>query len=198
MLTSHPKHPRSRRVVRLLGSTLVVVLAGVSSGPPVLAQDVTASVASGSSAVPAVVGDDAGQSLRDRRAEDLVLAARELVVGQSWAEAGFLYEQAAALRAPADPRAIDDLSEAANLYAFGDDRTKSVAMLERAGERALEMGEVVRAATAFQQAAVLNAKIGGVRYKTTSLWEKVCDLSGSPRLTNEERDAMVRRVPICR
>jgi len=198
MLRWHPMYSFSRIVVRLAGGALVVALSGLSIAPPALAQDVTASVATGSPASPAPVGEDAEQALRDRQADDLVLMARDLVAGQSWAEAASLYEQAAELRATYDLRALDELSEAANLYAFGDDARKSVKILETAGERAQEIGEDFRAATAFQQAAVLNAQIGGVRYKTTTLWEKVCDLSESPGLTKDQRDALVRKVPICR
>lgn len=198
MLTRHPKDSLSRMVTRLAGGTLVVTITGLSLAQSALAQDVTASVAPGSSSNPGLVEDEAARPPGDRRADELVSAAGDLVAAQSWAQAASTYEQAAALRASSDIRAVDELWEASNLYAFAQDHRRAVQLLERAGERAAEMDEVLRAAKSFQQAAVLNAKIGGVRYKTTALWEKVCELSESPRLTDSQRDGLLRRVPTCR
>ena len=198
MLACHPKYSLSRTVTRLAGGALVITFAGLCLPRSVLAQDVAVSVEAGSSSNPGTAGNDAEPPLPDQRADELIVEASELVTEQSWGEAASLYEQAAALRAPSDPRGVDELREAANLYAFARDGRKAVELLEAAGERALESGDAFSAAVSFQQAAALNGNIRGVRYKTTRLWERVCTLSSSPQVTDEQREALLRGVPECR
>lgn len=103
-----------------------------------------------------------------------------------WPEAARMLEEAAGLRTADDVRAVDDLIIAAAAHRWARERTAGRATYVRAGERALALGDVVRAANAFLCAAV----IAHEQKDAAGAWElktRAERLAQSPLLTDGQR-----------
>lgn len=82
--------------------------------------------------------------------------ARPLIdVRPRWKEMADLFVQAAQIRTADDPRGVDDLVLAAAGYRWVGKRSPARATYVAAAERALALGDIVRAADAFLCAAVI-------------------------------------------
>ena len=129
------------------------------------------------------------------KADKLDAEARNLELND-WSRmtrAAELREQAANLRAADDPKGSVSLYWAArSRYYSGDPRAARV-LMEQAGERALAMGDVLNAVTAFTEAAYICADIkDGERMRTLALKARL--LSHSPQLTAEQREQLLTRL----
>jgi len=112
---------------------------------------------------------------------------------QQLKKAARLRELAADLRAAEDPAGVVSLYWAArDRYYSGDPRAARTLMVQTA-ERALAMGDVLNAATAFTEAAYISADIkDGVRMR--ALAEKARLLSASPMLSEDQRYQLRTRL----
>ncbi len=105
---------------------------------------------------------------------------------KKWAQMADLYAQAAQVRTADDPRGVDDLVLAAAGYRWAGKRTPARATYVAAAERALGLGDVVRAADAFLCAAV----IANEQKDLPAAWElkaRAERLAQSPLLTDGQR-----------
>jgi hypothetical protein len=108
-------------------------------------------------------------------------------------KAARLRELAAELRTPEDPAGTVSLYWAArDRYYSGDPKTARV-LMEQAADRALAMGDVLNAVTAYTEAAYICADIkDGERMRT--LADKARLLANSPMLTAEQRYQLRTRL----
>jgi hypothetical protein len=108
-------------------------------------------------------------------------------------KAARLRELAADLRAPDDPEGTVSLYWAArDRYYSGDPKAARV-LMEQAADRALAMGDILNAVTAYTEAAYICADIkDGERMR--SLAAKAKMLSNSPQLTAEQRYQLRTRL----
>jgi hypothetical protein len=107
----------------------------------------------------------------------------------NWAQlekAAELREQAAELRTLADPKAVVSLYWAARDRYYSDDRLAGRRLMEQSAERAIAIGDVVGAATAFTEAAYIAAELKDVQ-RTRTLATKARLLALSPMLTDEQK-----------
>ncbi len=135
----------------------------------------------------------AAQAIRDKSAPApspavaLEAQARPMMdEPKKWAEMADLFAQAAQIRSADDPRAVDDLIIAAAAYRWAGKRTPARETYVSAGERALALGDVVRAADAFLCGAV----IANEQKDTPAAWElkgRAERLAQSPLLTEGQR-----------
>lgn len=105
---------------------------------------------------------------------------------KQWPAMAELYVQAAQLRTADDPRGVDDLILAAAAYRWSGKRTPARTTFVAAGERALSLGDVVRAADAFLTAAV----IANEQKDLAAAWQlkgRAERLAQSPLLTDGQR-----------
>jgi hypothetical protein len=103
-----------------------------------------------------------------------------------------LLVQSAQLRDPADRMAFTSLWKAGRLYSYAEDRKSAQRTLTRAGELALGNGELLLAANALLDAAMVAAErrdAGGLR-----LVDRAQILARSPHLTASERQAILSRI----
>jgi len=119
---------------------------------------------------------------------DLETRARVLIdTPKKWPEAARMLEEAAGLRAADDARAVDDLIIAAAAHRWAHERAAGRATYVAAGERALALGDVVRAAHAFLCAAV----IAHEQKDEAGAWAlkgRAERLAQSPLLTDSQRN----------
>ena len=108
-------------------------------------------------------------------------------------EAAWLHKQAASLRDPADPAGVQQLAVAAHLFNYANRPFDARRTMEEAAERALGMGDLVRAAQAYVEATFL-AKAQNNRSEMNRLGRKALLLTHSPRLTPEERRLLTNRI----
>jgi hypothetical protein len=108
-------------------------------------------------------------------------------------EAARLYKQSAALRAEADPRAVEALAMAAHLYNYAGRLFDARKTMEQAAKRALAGGDVLRASIANMEAAMFAYKDGNLE-EMQRLGRKALKLSESPLLTEEQRATIVSRL----
>lgn len=109
-----------------------------------------------------------------------------------WNQAAELYRQAAALRPAGDALAIADLKSAARLAFYRGKDRQAIRDLEKAGQRALDIGDVVAAANAFADAAWIAGKDGnGARAK--ALMERAQLLALSPLISPTDRAELESR-----
>ncbi len=95
-----------------------------------------------------------------------VLESRAAALIQSRADyvkAARAFGKAAALRAQDDPRAVTDLRLAGLLYADAGDLRRAGSTMEKAGLRALALGDFGAAAEAYTNAAFIAARVGSAR-----------------------------------
>ena len=128
----------------------------------------------------------AADELKERAAKLLDQPAR-------YSEAARLYQESAALRAPSDPRAIDELTTAAHLFHYANRLLDARRAMELAARRALADGDVVRASQATVEAALFAHKQGSNAH-TQRLGRAALKLAASPLLTAEQRAALVARL----
>ncbi|MFL5604912.1 MAG: hypothetical protein ACJ8AD_00570 [Gemmatimonadaceae bacterium] len=126
----------------------------------------------------------------DREAEEY-----ELTDMSKWRVAARLRQEAASLRAADDPKGPLSLYWAArDQYYTGDERGGRVLMVQSA-ERALSIGDVVHAATAYTEAAYIASELRDMRgareYAT-----KARLLALSPMLTDAQREQIRKNLAI--
>jgi hypothetical protein len=159
----------------------------------------TASAAIAVCAFPAVARAQMLEPIRitDARQKAEKLDAEALSYEQNdWGQlkkAARLRELAADLRTPDDPEGTVSLYWAArDRYYSGDPKAARV-LMEQAADRALAMGDVVNAVTAYTEAAYICADIkDGERMRT--LASKARLLANSPMLTAEQRSQLRTRL----
>jgi hypothetical protein len=125
------------------------------------------------------------------------LDAEALVVEENdWSQlkkAARLREEAAGLRTEDDPAGTVSLYWAArDRYYSGDAKTARV-LMEKAADRALAMGDVLNAVTAYTEAAYICADIKDGDHMRT-LATKARLLANSPLLTADQRDQLRTRL----
>lgn len=108
-------------------------------------------------------------------------------------EAARLHKQSAYLRNRNDPEAVQSLAMAAHLFGYAKRPLEARKTMEEAAERALAMGDVVRAAQAYVEASFFADKQKN-RVETERLGRKALLLAGSPLLAGDQRDAIMKRI----
>jgi hypothetical protein len=142
------------------------------------------------------------QMLQTIRVTDAVQKAEKLEAEalsyeqNDWSQlkkAARLREQAAELRADNDPAAAVSLYWAARDRYYSGDAKAARILMEQAGDRALAMGDVLNAVTAYTEAAYVAADLqDGERMRT--LASKARLLANSPMLTAEQRFQLRTRL----
>ena len=173
------RHPVRRRPMRNLPFMSLAIAGLALLAPPARAQSIVA---------PADPGD------RMATAERLEQRAAELYAQPRRAEeAARLQQRSALLRDADDPRAIASLEMAARLLAYANRPTDARRIMEQAAERALAMGDVVRAADAYLDAAAI-AQEQHSQAQVNRLGRKALLLASSPVLKPAERAGIVDRI----
>lgn len=109
-----------------------------------------------------------------------------------WDRAASLFRRAAQLRSPADPAAVEDLLRAARLSFYEGRTLQSVRDFENAGQRALNLGDVLVAANAFADAAWV-ADNRGRGEQAHGLLSRAQLLSNSPLIRESDRSQLRTR-----
>jgi hypothetical protein len=109
------------------------------------------------------------------------------------AEAARLHKQSAYSRNRNDPEAVQSLAMAAHLFGYAKRPIEARRTMEEAAERALAMGDVVRAAQAYVEASFFADKQEN-RAEMERLGRKALLLAGSPLLAADQRDAIMKRI----
>lgn len=104
----------------------------------------------------------------------------------AWERAARLFRRAANLRSEGDPAATENLIYAARLSYYEGNERQAVRDFEAAGQRALEMGDVIVAANAFTDAAWV-AQHRGYDERALALLSRAQLLSRSPLIPEDER-----------
>ncbi len=140
-----------------------------------------------------VAGDAAAQTIATMGAPSVSPAialesqAGPLIdVRNRWKEMADLFVQAAQIRTADDPRGVDDLVLAAAGYRWAGKRSPARTTYVAAAERALALGDIVRAADAFTCAAVIAYE----QKDLATAWElkgRAERLAQSPLLTEGQR-----------
>ena len=127
-------------------------------------------------------------------ADGLALKAESLATMLThFKQAADLFEQSAEARTQADPRAVSCLRSAATLRYNTGNKRRSLGLMEKAGDRAMRLGDVVTAANSYIDAAVIAAELRqGDRARELS--ERAVLLTKSPLLSEEQRGALVYRM----
>ena len=127
-------------------------------------------------------------------ADNLMLRAESLSTKLShFKQAAELFERSAEARTDADPRAVTCLRSAATLRYNSGNKRKGLGLMEKAGDRAIRLGDVVTAANAYIDAAVIASELRqGERAR--ELGERAVLLAKSPLLTAEQRGALEYRM----
>ncbi len=107
-------------------------------------------------------------------------------------EAAYLHLRSASLRDPGDPAAVQSLAMAAHLLGYADRPLEARRAMEQAAERALALGDIVRAASAYTEAAFFAQKANS-KDQVNRLGRKAILLASSPLLRAEERQAILGR-----
>jgi hypothetical protein len=108
-------------------------------------------------------------------------------------EAAQLQRQAAGLRAPDDPKGVGALIMSARLFNYAQKPLLARKTMEAAAERALAMGDVVRAAQAYVDAALIAQEQGSSK-QVVRLAHKAVLLTTSPLLRTDERAGIMNRI----
>jgi hypothetical protein len=108
-------------------------------------------------------------------------------------KAAALRENAAGLRTAEDPNGIVSLYWAARDRYYSGDRKAARALMEQTADRAIAIGDVLNAATAYTEAAYISADLKDIAHMRTFV-TKARLLSHSPMLTEEQRDALRTRL----
>lgn len=135
-----------------------------------------------------------GPDVSTVRAEQLQQQAMSLLMQpKHWKKAQRLLQQSAELRSAGDAEAYTCYMMAGRLSAVLHDNAGARESLVKAAEHALARGAVVDAASAFIDAAHAAARTGDVE-ATRALIERATLLTGSPRITPQERGALEHRL----
>lgn len=154
----------------------------------VLAAATTAGDLQAQSMAPA--GDEA---VRTEQARSLESQAGEAARTQSsFGKAARLYREAAEARS-GQPEAVQDLMMAGALSYYTGREGQAIRDLVKAGELALEWGDVMTAAQAFLDAAWVAGKDGRTD-DATELGRRAERLSASPLIQRQERSAILSRI----
>ena len=127
---------------------------------------------------------------RETESTDLFRQARGAEQTGEWGKAADLYERSAELRAEGDLMGATGYALAGRAYFFDDRPGRASRVWQKAGNRALIVGDVLAAARNFVHAAVA-AQEKGDETRAVELGWKAYYLSGSEALTSRER-AMIR------
>ena len=109
------------------------------------------------------------------------------------AEAARLHRASAYLRNPEDAEAVQSLAMAAQLFGYAKRPREAQRTMEEAAERALAMGDVVRAAQAYVEASFF-AHQQKNRGETQRLGRKALLLTSSPLLAADQLAAIMTRI----
>jgi hypothetical protein len=88
---------------------------------------------------------------------------------------------------------VQPLAWAAHLFGYAKRPLEARRTMEEAAERALAMGDVVRAAQAYVEASFFADKQKN-RVETERLGRKALLLAGSPLLAGDQRDEIMKRI----
>ena len=159
----------------------------------------TASAAIGLCAVPVAARAQTLEPIHvtDSRAKadklDEEARALELNDWSQMKRAAHLRELAADLRTPDDPKGSVSLYWAARSRYYSGDSRAARRLMEQAAERALAIGDVLNAATAFTEAAYISAELkDGARVR--ALAAKARLLTNSPMLSEAQRAQLRERL----
>jgi hypothetical protein len=108
-------------------------------------------------------------------------------------KAARLREEAAELRAAEDPNGVVSLYWAARDSYYGGDPRAARVLMERTADRAIAIGDVLNAATAYTEAAYISADLNDAEH-VRAFAAKARLLSNSPMLTEDQRDALRTRL----
>lgn len=109
------------------------------------------------------------------------------------AEAARLYRWSAQLREPTDPNAVASLALGAYMFGYAGLTSEARQTMELAGERALQVGNVERAAQAFVDAAFYAEKEKRPG-QVDRLGRKALLLAGSHHLTSAQKGTIRARI----
>jgi len=123
----------------------------------------------------------------ERRAQDLSFDNR------TFGEAARMYRKAAEVRGTKDPVTVTNLRWAGRLAYYAGNATQAVNDLKRAGDLALEWGDVLGAAESFFDAAWIAQKHGRPA-EAVKLADRGKELSEVPFLGAEQKAALQGRV----
>lgn len=159
----------------------------------------TATAALAMFALPAVTRAQMLDPIRitDSRLKAEKLDSEALFIEQNdWSQlkkAARLRELSAELRAPEDPEGTVSLYWAARDRYYSGDPQAARVLMERAGDRALAMGDVLNAATAYTEAAYICADTkDGERMRTLAVKARL--LANSPMLSENQRVQLRSRL----
>lgn len=135
------------------------------------------------------------QSTEDQlQADALHARANQLQTGLSnLSEAARLHAQEVELRSSFDPSAVDCLNIAANLFIAAKRPLDARRAMESAGDRALALGDIQRAALLYVNAAFIADGEKNVE-ETTRLGRKADLLTASPLLADAQKTDLHRRI----
>ncbi len=127
-------------------------------------------------------------------ADELALRAESLSTQTNqFKRAAELFELSANARGVGDSRAVTCLRSAATLRYNSGNKRKGLGLMEKAGDRAIRLGDVVIAANAYIDAAVIAHELRqGAR--ALELSQRAALLSKSPLLTADQRGALLERM----
>ena len=127
-------------------------------------------------------------------ADGLMLRAESLSTQLTqFKQAAALFEQSAEARTIGDTRAVSCLRSAAMLRYNSGNKRKGLGLMEKAGDRAIRLGDVVTAANSYIDAAVIAAELRqGERAR--ELGERAALLAKSPLLSADQRGALLYRM----
>ena len=127
-------------------------------------------------------------------ADELAIRAESLSTDLSqFKKAAELFERSADARQPGDTRAVTCLRSAATLRYNSGNKAKGLTLMEKAGDRAIRLGDVMIAAHSYIDAAVIASELRqGAR--ATDLSERAVLLAKSPLLSADQRTALLARM----
>ena len=127
-------------------------------------------------------------------ADELAIRAESLSTNLTqFKKAAELFERSAEARQPNDARAVTCLRSAATLRYNSGNKAKGLTLMEKAGDRAISLGDVMIAAHAYIDAAVIASELRqGTR--AVELGERAVLLAKSPLLSADQRSALLERM----
>jgi hypothetical protein len=110
-----------------------------------------------------------------------------------WRKAAWMHEEAADRRAITDARAYHSLIMAGHLYYAARDNGLAFEAMARGAERAAQIGDVMTAANAYVDAGLMAAEANRGE-EIGEMARHAVALANSPLLSDEQRQAIVKRV----
>jgi hypothetical protein len=178
-----PLAPRAAALVALASSAILLApVPGAAQSAPTRVEPVR------------VVASAPTRSARDNARADTLeqWATKYYNVPREWRTAARLHERAAMLRGD-DPRAAESFRMSAWLYRAARDAAYARVMMEKSAQHAASGGDVERAANAYVDAAVLAIEANRDD-QVPGLLRKTRVVLGSPLLTSERRETILRRI----